>query len=531
MNRLLRRANKSFSVGGAAMLLVSAALLGQMLGFLRTKLINANYSALGPMSTDTYFAAFKIPDFFYLTLAAGALTVAFMPILADHFEKGDRKGAWDIASSLFNLLAVIMFFVGVVILIFAKPLLHYIVAPGLTPEQLHNSTTIMRLICFNPLLFTLSGILMGVQQTIGRFFFFAIAPLFYNLAIIISIFIFKDNIGIVGLGIGALIGAIIQFLVSLIGMTGMNFKYHMKIKWRQKDFQKVLRQLPPRSLDQGIDSINSIVETNFARRLGEGNISYYENAFTLNNAPIMLIGGTVSTAAFPRLTERLAQGRTDLFRRDFLRVLRILIWLALPVAVLSYFTRGYLARLIFTRDAPEIALVFGFLAGAMFFRIIYLILSRYFYAQKDTITPLVVSIFAIILNFYLAYTLSRPTAYGIAGLALAQSFVAAFEVFILTAAMVIRDRSLFTIDFMNALVKMLSVTGFAVVISFVMISFFPLTIGDTGAVTLGGKLLAISATTLGVYVAMSAIFGLEEAKLVMARLRRIILRPVKVIKF
>ncbi len=531
MNRLLRRANKSFSVGGAAILLIGAALLGQMLGFLRTKLINANYSALGPMSTDTYFAAFKIPDFFYFTLAAGALTVVLMPILSDYFEKGDRKGAWDIASSLFNLLAVIMFFVGVIILIWAESLLHYVVAPGLSPEQLHNSATIMRFVAFNPLLFTLSGILMGVQQTIGRFFFFAVAPLFYNVCIIASIFLFKDNIGIIGLGIGALAGAVLQFLISVVGMTGMNFKYHAKIKWRQKDFQKVLRQLPPRSLDQGIDSINSIVETNLARRLGEGNISYYENAFTISNAPIMLIGGTISTAAFPRLTERLAQGRTDLFRRDFLRVLRVLIWLALPVVIISYFARGYLARLIFTQDAPEIALVFGFLAGAMFFRIIYLILSRYFYAQKDTVTPLLVSIFAIGLNIYLAYTLSRPSAYGLGGLALAQSFVAAAEVAILTIVMIYRDHKLFSLDFLNSLIKMLSVSGFAVVVAFIMISFFPLTIGDTGAITLGGKLLAISSVTMAIYVTISAIFGLEEGRIVIDRLKRFILKPVKVVRF
>src|SRR6478609_1919856 len=105
---------RRISFGGIAALLVATSLSGQILGFLRTKLVNANFSALGPHSTDTYFAAFNIPDFFFFTLAAGALGVAFMPVLAEHLEKGDRKGAWELSSSLLNLLAMIM---GVVALI------------------------------------------------------------------------------------------------------------------------------------------------------------------------------------------------------------------------------------------------------------------------------------------------------------------------------------------------------------------------------------------------------------------------------
>src|SRR3989344_5589319 len=127
MNRLLKRANSRLSIGNAAALLVVESLVGQVLGFLRYKLINANFPAIGSQSTDAYFAAFKIPDFFFFTLAAGALGVAFMPVLADHMERGDKKGVWELTDSLLNLLSIIMAIVGVIILIFAEPLIHYIV--------------------------------------------------------------------------------------------------------------------------------------------------------------------------------------------------------------------------------------------------------------------------------------------------------------------------------------------------------------------------------------------------------------------
>ncbi len=527
MNRLLQRANQRISLGGAAALLIFSALIGQVLGFLRVKLINANFDEFGAQSTDAFFAAFKIPDFFFFTIAAGALGVAFIPILAEHLEKHDRKGAWELATSLLNLLMIFMGAVGVIILVFAEPLLN-IVAPGLPPEQKHTAATIMRIISFNPLLFTISGVITAVQQTFGRFFFYAIAPLFYNTAIIGSIFFFKDNLGIVGLGYGALLGAILQLIVVCFGLHGANFHWHLGIKWKTPDFRLILRQLPPRSIDQGIDSINSIVETRVGSRLGLGSITYYENAYVLHTVPIQLIGTTIATAAFPRLSERLAQGRKDLFRKEFLQVLRAMIWITMPIIVVSYFTRGYLARLIFTQGAPQIALIFGYFAGAIFFRTQYAIISRWFYAQKDTRTPLIVSIFAIGLNIVLAYRLGHKDSYGIAGLAMAQSIVAGTEILILGLVMFVRDFKLLDRAFWGGIFRIISVTGFSMLTAFFMISLFPLQATDRGFTTLGFKLTAIAGVTIFVHVMISSIFGLEEPRPIFAKIRQFILKPIKV---
>ncbi len=527
MNRFLKRANQRASFGGAATLLVITTLIGQVLGFVRTMVVNGSFPAVGPQSTDAYFAAFKIPDFFYLTLAAGALGVAFIPILAERIAVNDRRGVWDISNSLMNLFAIVMTVVGVGILIFAVPLMK-IVAPNLSPTQLHNAVSIMRLVAFNPLLFMITGVLTSVQQTYGRFFFFAMGPIIYNSAIVISVFLFRNNIGLIGLGIGAVVGALLQIVFVSFGLGGLHFHYKPKINWNNLNFWRVLRQLPPRSIDQGIDAINSIVETNRARKLGDGYVSYYENAYMLHTAPVLLIGTAISTAAFPRLSERLAQGRQDLFRKDFDRILRIIIWTALPVVVISYFCRGYLARLIFKRGAPEIALLFGLLTIAILFRIIYTLFSRYFYAHKDTFTPLMVSLFAIGLNIVLVFSLARPSSYGAAGLAIAQATVAAAEVVLLLIIMLYRDPHLFSVTFLKSLSKILSVTGFTVMAAFIMVSLFPLGLYDRGFFALGTKLAAIAGVTLFVHLFFSSLFGLEEAGIVLRRIKKLILRPVKI---
>lgn len=519
---------KRVPLSAVATLLIGSSLIGQVLGFMRTKMVSANFPSTGPQSTDAYFAAFNIPDFFFFTLAAGALGVAFMPVLADRLQKGDRKGMWELSASLMNLLAIVMGIVGLIIFIFAEPLVHYVVAPHLTQPQLHNAVFIMRLICFNPLLFTLSGVLTATQQTLGRFFFYAIAPLFYNASIIASILIFRHNIGLVGLGYGALAGGFLQLGVVVMGLYGTKFHWHPKIAWRSKDFRTILYNLPPRSLDQGIDQIENIVETNIASHLGQSFISFYNYAYTMQTAPILLIGTAISTAAFPRLNQRLSQGRPDLFRRDFLRILRAMIWITMPIVVISYFARAYLARIIFGSNAPEIAVIFGFLTVAILFRTIYTIVSRWYYAQKDTKTPLFVSIFTIGLNIFLAITLSRPTEYGVVGLALAQSIVSMVEVFILFVIMIWRDHKLIDMNFFGGLGRIVSVTGFTVVAGSTAAALFPLGINDRGITTLGTKLFFIALVVGGVHIAVSSLFGLEEVQPIFRRVKQLILKPISI---
>lgn len=526
MNRWLNRANRRISLGNAAALLIAATLIGQLLGFVRTQIVNANFPAFGPQSTDAYFAAFKIPDLFFYTIAAGALGVAFMPFLADKLQSGDKKAIWSLTNSLLNLLMIFMFIIGLILFVFAEPLIRLIISNDMSPAQLHNTTMIMKFLAFTPLIFSISGILSSLQQTFGRFFFYATAPIIYNGSIIASAYIFRDSIGLIGLGVGALVGAILQLLVVMLGLIGMKYRYRPVIDLRSPDFRRMMKQVPPRSIDQGIDSINSIVETNRARTLGESFISKYENAYILHMAPILLVGNTISTAAFPRLNDRLAQGRPDLFKRDFFRILRVIIWIILPIVVISFFARGYLARLIYKNNAPEIAIILGFLTVAILFRTIYAMVSRYFYSHKDTITPLVVSVFAIALNIYLAFTWVK--LYGVQGLGMAQSTVAAAEVFALLGIMFWRDHNLFPPFFWSGVVRTISVTGFTSLTAFIMVHLFPLTVDDRGFITLGAKLAAIAVPTLAVHLLVSAALGLEEVRPIIKRIKQIILNPVRI---
>lgn len=524
MNRILRRANMRLSLGSAAFLLAGSSMAGTILGILRTKLINANFNNF---STGAYFAAFKIPDFIFFTLAAGALSVAFLPVLSDKLAKGNRQDAWLLASYVINVIAIIMFFFSLVLIIFPRPILEHLIAPGFSPERLDVAASIMRLVAINPLLFSISSILASVQQAVGRFFFFAVAPILYNTAIIVSIYVFRDSLGIVGLGVGVAIGAVLNLILVSFGMYGLNFRHTLKINFKNKSFRAVMRALPPRSIDQGVTYINGIAQTRFASRVSIDAVTNFENALLLQNAPVTLIGSAISTAAFPRFTERISQGRPDLFRKEFLSVLRVMIWIAIPVIATSYFTREHLARIIFARDNRDIALIFGFLVVGMFFRTLYSIITRFYYAQKDTITPLVVSLFIIALNIYLSWQLALNSSYGVSGLAIAASTVAAVEVFILLLVMVWRDPHLFHKQFMASLATIFSVAAFATLGAYLFAKLLPLNPGDSG-LTLLVKVSIIGLLTSGVHLLVSWLFGVDEAKPVVQRIRKTILRPIKI---
>jgi hypothetical protein len=123
--------------------------------------------------------------------------------------------------------------------------------------------------------------------------------------------------------------------------------------------------------------------------------------------------------------------------------------------------------------------------------------------------------------------LSRPSAYGVQGLAIAQSVVAAVEVFILTVIMLFRDPKLFNAAFWGGVFRIFSVTGFSVVASFIMISLYPLGFNDKGVITLGSKLFFITSVTFLVHIGVSALFDLEEVQPIIRKVRKFVLSPIR----
>ncbi len=539
VRRTVDKINQRLTVKLAATILAGSTLLSSLLGFFRDRLLNSAYmpsenGALAgyPVGLDAYTAAFMVPDFMFAVLVSGALSVTFIPVFNERWVKGNKQSAWQISSSMINFMALVTMVASVLIIIFADPLMKYLIAPGLSESGHALAVSMMRVIAVNPFIFAIASVIASIQQAVGRFMFCALAPMIYNVGIIIGTVWFTNGInlfgwqifdgGIMGVALGVVLGSFLQLIVSAVGLAGLGFDYNFKIYWHNRGFRKVLSLLPARSVDQGMDYVVSLVEVNLASRLADGTVRAYQQALTLHLMPINLIGVAISNAAFPKLTEHLGEGRDDLFQKDLRSLLRIIFWMALPVAVVIFFTRGYVVHFIRNGGNQLIAGILGCLVVAILFRTIYHMAARAFYARQDTKTPLYISIFSISLNIILAIVLSMVLKMGAYGLAWAQSTVAVLEVVILLVVMNRQMPKMFDLIFMQAIFRMVIAGIITGVVCYVGVLVLPFRYHDDSFFSAFPKFVVISMVSFGVYAAVSKWLKLPEIDPVLTRLRKML---------
>ena len=534
-------AQMRLSVKSAAIVLASSTLVSALLGLFRDRLLNSYYLGTYPTGIDAYTAAFTVPDFMFFILTSGALAVSFIPVFNQRLATGNKKSAWEMSASLLNLLAVLSLIVSVLIMIFADPLIRYIVSPGLDESGMVLAINMTRVIAINPFLFSIATVLTSMQQAVGRFVFYAFAPAIYNIGIIIGITCFTNGIslfgvqifegGIMGVALGVILGAIMQLIVALVGLFGLGFDYDFKIHWKNQGFKAILRLLPPRSLDQGIDYINSIVSTNLSSRMGAGAVRSYDQATSLHTMPVNLIGVAISTAFFPKLTDELGSGDKEKFNETFRQALRTIIWIALPISVIAFFARGYVVSFISNIGNNDsngtIASILGTLCVAIFAKSVFHIASRGFYAYQDTRTPFRVSIVAIgsTIGLMVLFTFN---GWGVDGLGIAQSIGAMFEVILLLVILQKRSRGkLLDKAFWRAMERMLVATVIAGCVAFSMTKFIPLMATDNSLVITIPKFLLISTVSMIAYMVASYFLNLKEVQPIYRYFKRKLFKNAK----
>ncbi len=527
-------ANRKLPIRFAAIVLASSTLVSALLGIFRDRLLNSYYLDTYPTGIDAYTAAFTIPDFLFFLLTSGALAVSFIPVFNQRLSSGNKKSAWELSSSLLNLMAIMTLVASVLIMIFAEPLVRYIVGPGLDESGTILAINMMRVIAINPFLFSISTILSSIQQALGRFVFYALAPALYNVGILVGIVWFTGGIdlfgwqifegGIMGVALGVVFGAILQVIVSLIGLFGLGFDYEFKINWKNQGFRSVLKLLPARSLDQGIDYANTLVTTNLSSRMGAGALRSYNQAYSLSQMPVSLIGVAISTAFFPQLTEELGEGKEAKYRQTFRTALGTIIWIALPVAVVAFFTRGYVVSFIKNGGDPLISSILATLIISIVANSIFHIAARGFYAYQDTKTPFYVSIVAVGFTILLAVLFS-VLGCSVEGLGWAQSIGTSLEVIILIALLQKRsNHKLLDHKFWKNTLRTVFAAAVTGCVAYSLTKFFPFMASDDSIFMVFPKFCVITIGSLIVYIIAGYFLDLEQVQPILQRLKKILLK-------
>ena len=192
---------------------MAAFVLSRLLGLGREVAISSRFGTSGEL--DAYLAAFRIPDILFQLMAGGALASAFIPTYAGLLASGDRAEASRLAGDIIRILTFGLAALSLLCALLAGPLVRYLVAPGFDPERQALSASLMRIMLLTPVVFAVSGVFMGILNSNQRFLAAALAPSAYNLAIILGALFLAPYLGVYGLALGVVVGAVAHYLVQL----------------------------------------------------------------------------------------------------------------------------------------------------------------------------------------------------------------------------------------------------------------------------------------------------------------------------
>jgi len=413
----------------ASLIIMGAYVVGRPVDLVRVALIAR---AFGTSPTyDAFVAASNFPELLFTLISGGALMTAFLPVFTGYLARGERDGAWKLASGALNAVLLLTALLALVSAIFA-PQIARLAAPGFDAENLALTANLMRLILISTVVFSASGIVMGALNAHQHFLLPAIAPILYDLGIIAGAIFLAPRIGIYGLAWGVVAGSLLHLGVQIPGLVRVGARWMAAIDWRDAGLRRVAALMIPRALGLGVVQLNFVVTYALASLIGAGAVSALRFGWMLMQVPETVIGTAIATAAFPTLSEQAARDSRDGLRQTLSSTLRAILALTIPAAVGLVMLGRPLTRLMFERgsfDAASTQAVMGalqFYAVGLASHAALEVVARTFFAQQDTRTPLFVAFAAMLVNVALSLALMRPLGHG--GLALANSLAVTLEV-------------------------------------------------------------------------------------------------------
>lgn len=419
---------KENSIRGASLILIITLALSNVLGVLRDHFLAQQ---IPTDRLDIYYAAFRFPDLIFNVLILGAIAAAFVPVYSKLMKEKGSKEADKMASNALSI-GLLAISCALVILYFLMPYLMKSLVNGFNDEKLAQTISAARLLLLSPFMFTISYFFGGILNSHKRFLAYSLAPLIYNLSIIVSIFIFSERYGINGIIIGVIIGAFLHMLIQLPSMVSIGFKFQPVIDFTDKEVMKVARRMIPRAIGLGANQILLIAFTGLAAPFA-GAIAIYNLADNIQTVPSVIFGNSFATAAFPTLASLNMDDEKDskYFHNVFNKSIRAILFFLIPATAFLIVLRAQIVRLIlgygfFSWTDTRLATgTLGLFALSIVAQGLIPLFARTFYALHNTITPMITSIVSIAVSIMFGFILSKGYVIsgfeGVRGLALAFS--------------------------------------------------------------------------------------------------------------
>lgn len=441
------------SVTLAAALVAVSSVLSRLLGIVRDRILAGKFGA--DIELDIYYTAFRIPDLLFNLVVLGAISAGFLPVFSSliNNKKKERKEAWLLASNIINSLVLSLTILSLLGIIFA-PFLMKFIAPGFSNSERLAAAKLTRIMFLSPIFLGLSGVISSILQTFKRFIIYSLAPVFYNIGIIIGALVFVPLWGIVGLAWGVVLGAFLHFIIQVPSTLNLGFKYHKFLSWQDKNIKRIARITIPRTLSLAVAQINLVVITIIASTLPSGSLTAFNFANNLQSFPIGIFGISFAIAAFPAFVENV--NNPQKLGAYFSSAVRQILFFIIPSTIVMISLRAQIIRIIFGtgnfdwRSTIMTMNALGFFSLSLFAQAIIPVLTRVYYAKENSITPFYFGLASIIINIILSFSLAPNL--GVSGLALAFSISNIINLILLWAWLYVKIGSL---DLKNILIATL----------------------------------------------------------------------------
>ncbi|MBV9259636.1 MAG: murein biosynthesis integral membrane protein MurJ [Ktedonobacteraceae bacterium] len=436
-------------VARATFLITAAFMFTSVLGLVRTFLFPYVFN-IGH-SSDVYLQAYLIPNLIYTVVAGGALSSAFIPVFIKYSEAlKDEKSAWHITSSALNLCMVVMIVLSAIAMLLA-PILVPLYSSTFTHSEQALIVTLTRIMLLQAIVLGAGVIVSAVLNAKQDFTLTAIGTILYNVGQILGflpgVFLYSHahssnpgNFVIYAATWGVVLAAVLQVGVQIPGLFKVKMRYTFSFDWRHPGVRQIGRQMIPRAVNAAMLSFSATAD----RRLLEiipsvpgGLITLYLQAFTILVLPVTIFGSSVSTAAFPALSSYVARERFDRVRSIIMETLRGILFLSIPSSVgLIVLALPVIQALLehghFTlQNAQLTAIPLIFFALGLPGLAAVEILTRTFYALRDSKTPVIISVAQFFLKIALSIVLIDFSIFGVqwgmAALAFSTSVASSLE--------------------------------------------------------------------------------------------------------
>jgi len=394
----------------------------RLLGLVREAVIAGAFGASG--GTSAFDAASNVPKMVYELLIGGMLSAALVPVLSEYASEQRRAELERVLSILLTLASVVLIAVVAALELGARWLAPVLVG-GFDARLLATATTMLRIIIPSILVYGLSGVLQAYHYARKKFAYPAMGAPAHNLGMIVAVVLLARRLDLASLSVGVLVAAAVQLLVQLPGLRGVRFS--LSLDWRHPAVHRILKLYAPVVLSIVIANLGIVIDRNLASRTAAEAITWMAKATYLIQLPLGLVSMAISLAVLPTLSQIDAEEELDRFKRTFVRGLRLVVVVILPAAVGLLALGEPIVVLLFERgqftpqDSLQTWRALRYYLPGLPFAAIDLPLVFAFYAQKDTVTPVVVGIVAVLIYLAVGPALAFGAGWGFLGLVVANS--------------------------------------------------------------------------------------------------------------